>query len=1255
MIGLIYALDLDLWAARIGAPPEFPRLVRRLVYATGRSLRLVNFPADEAIRLAGWDGMVIADEGTPNIPRGLSVWELGTGQDPHTKADDDYIKRTQDPLGANSGEATFVFVTPRKWPGKGAWAASRRAENKWKDVIALDAEDLVQWLESAPAVATWLARIIGSLSPDARGLEAECESYTLGTSPAFNLSGLLIGRDAERSHLIGLIQGAPTTIQISATTALEGVGFVGACIGTLPEDEREAVLARTVVVDSDAGMRQLAVSERPLLVLAAGDLSPTSGRHHRIIVKTGRGGGSNHIELGSQPVTPLVEYLAGLGLERNLAYQRCNQAAGYLERVRQTMLVVEAPPPAWALPPVSTTVAAAILLGEWDEARAEDRVTVEAISGVDYETFARALAPYDTGPLPLISRAGTIRRVYSRTRAWRLLEGFLTSSQFRAFIEAALSVLTENDPRFEVALDERWMAEVHGKRRAHSEQLRNGLSGGLVHAAVLGRDDAACYAGGRAQSWIDHALRRIFEKRKEPNFWRRIRDVLRELAEASPDAFLSALTAELRETAPQIMELFEDEGQHGGSLHTNLLWALELLAWSPDYVGQAARLLAALADREPGIKSGNRPERSLAEILHPVLHQCTLSSSDRVALFTAIAAAYPRVAWPLAVSLMPAISMFSTPTARPELRDWAPKQETPVVWADYWQEIEAILQRLLEQAGDSVDRWDFLLSNLKAMPEALAERVLLGAERLMSRLSAPERLILWRKLRRLLHHHNQFRDEQKEIAWLYPHTTRERLKSLYDSLAPDDLIDRSAWLFSGHVTRPDNISMDFAEENRRVDAERDAAILELSRLGLPALVAALPRFESHRLLGYRLGRSPGAVSFESAVLKQYSVSTSAIEQEFARGFGVARYLTSEQEFLHRWFSSESPDFLTQRGVATIAQALNSTSQLWDAVEAAGLEARQLYWKEAPVHLFREPRQAERAARNLLDAARPLDALDLLAVNLSGDYLAGEGDIRIVLDVLREGIAEINSSHARAQDAAYHIASLFKAIVDSKRLSVPELIRLEWSYFGALEYHAQHKLLIYRHLLSEPELLLQIVRLLYRPEGIEGQSQPEPSSLQQTLASQAWRILHHWAPYQELTPEDMPQPAEITTCIEKLRDLAVTWHHARVVDDLVGKALASSPVGSDGAWPHETVRDVLERIGSIEEVADGFVLGKAGLRGVTSRLPGDGGAQERDLANQYAAWQRQFAVIHPTTSGLLGRLAEHYRSDATMHDNLSRQH
>lgn len=47
MIGLIRADVLNLWAGRVTAPAELPRLVRLLIQALAGSPMLINFPADE--------------------------------------------------------------------------------------------------------------------------------------------------------------------------------------------------------------------------------------------------------------------------------------------------------------------------------------------------------------------------------------------------------------------------------------------------------------------------------------------------------------------------------------------------------------------------------------------------------------------------------------------------------------------------------------------------------------------------------------------------------------------------------------------------------------------------------------------------------------------------------------------------------------------------------------------------------------------------------------------------------------------------------------------------------------------------------------------------------------------------------------------------------------------------------------------------------------------------------------------------------
>ena len=80
------------------------------------------------------------------------------------------------------------------------------------------------------------------------------------------------------------------------------------------------------------------------------------------------------------------------------------------------------------------------------------------------------------------------------------------------------------------------------------------------------------------------------------------------LAEASPGGFLDAVDTGL--DSGGLNAVFDPETEStpfASPTHTGLLWALEALAWSPEYLGSAALALARLAQIDPGGSWANRP------------------------------------------------------------------------------------------------------------------------------------------------------------------------------------------------------------------------------------------------------------------------------------------------------------------------------------------------------------------------------------------------------------------------------------------------------------------------------------------------------------------------------------------------------------------------------------------------------------------------------------------------------------------------
>ena len=101
--------DIERWAETIVSKGDLPYLISRLVRATTPASTQADFPSGSAAYIGGWDGEVTCQEDTPYVPKGISLYEFGTEADCKGKADDDYDKRTADPLGYTQKDCVHFY------------------------------------------------------------------------------------------------------------------------------------------------------------------------------------------------------------------------------------------------------------------------------------------------------------------------------------------------------------------------------------------------------------------------------------------------------------------------------------------------------------------------------------------------------------------------------------------------------------------------------------------------------------------------------------------------------------------------------------------------------------------------------------------------------------------------------------------------------------------------------------------------------------------------------------------------------------------------------------------------------------------------------------------------------------------------------------------------------------------------------------------------------------------------------------------
>lgn len=719
----VTATEFEQWADRRDCQDGLPAVVRRAIHDSGVTVREVDLPAGDSVTRPGLDGHLVVDGESPFVPSGVSVWEIGTSRDMRNKANTDYRKRTDDPVPVDRAQATFVFVTPRRWASddKRRWLATKRTEEVWRDVRVIDADDLEQWLERAEAAGVWAAERAGFRPVEMlHSVDHEWAGWRARFQPAATQQLVLAGREVEAERLVAALAGEPGAVQtIKAHSPEEARAFVAAAL--LAAGERELpLLARSIVVgDPGAPLGRLRHLRGRIVLLPdtgpARDHAPAlaeAGNHVVLGIGNEGPGGPVAVELPRPAHEEFAAALVGMGLNEREAGQAtlaCGRSATVLRRRRPSAAF---PRPPWADGGAVTTLVPAALAGGWDESREGDQEALGRLAGCGYATWIAALAPWRNVPDPPIRKVGDVWHLTAPVDACALLVPHLTAPALEAFAEAALDVLGEDDPHLDCPPAERPLAELRGNACRHSEWLRTGVARSLLllgAAPFAGIESAAAEHGQRV---VDRIVEGLLAR---PGWrpWANLDRHLPSLTEAAPEPFLRALERQLEGNGAQAFAtvLAEVDGLFGPlARHVGLLWALETLAWKPRFLRRTCLALARLAAVDPGGRHGNRPLASLREVLLPWHPGTNADAAQRRSALDGVLEREPETGWRLLMRLVPRVLDNATGTRKPIWRDFGDARQSAMADDASEHAKREIVERVLDRVGSSPARWGELLA-----------------------------------------------------------------------------------------------------------------------------------------------------------------------------------------------------------------------------------------------------------------------------------------------------------------------------------------------------------------------------------------------------------------------------------------------------------------------------------------------------------------------------------------------------------------
>lgn len=1243
----IDANDLKSWASRRDCEGHLPLVIRRLVWATATDISYVDFPALDGVNRPGWDGILSVSEGTEYLPEGFSVWEISSNEKIKDKADKDYRKRREDPLGATPSETTFVFITPRKWSGRDEWCREKRTEDFWKDVRVYDAGILEQWLEQAPAIGAWLARHIGKYPEGATALEDWWDEWSSVTEPPLTPEVLVAGRGEQLELVRRWMSSPPSPLAVRAVTSEEALAFLAALVKTLPEHEQEFYLSRSLVAEDSRSFRHISVTARAGLLLIPRfeeieGAPPATRKGHHVYVPLGPDNKitSENIELPRPERKPFVSALRKMGLSEADSEKHSKETGRSLTVLRRRLTKISNQPE-WAKPDSARDIVPALLAGRWTEKKDADKEIVSQLARTSYETFGETLSSWLHKPDAPILKIGESWRLVSAIDAWFAIAPFLTPTDLRNLKKAVHHVLGNISPALDLEPEKRWMASVYGKVSDYSGALREGLAQTLVLLSVWG-DSVEIQAGTTARTLVDGVVQELLHN-ADWKLWCSLRDVLPLIAEASPSSFLDAVESSLSRAEPPIMGMFSETADSltSSSPHPSLLWALEGLAWSPNLLGRVTLILGKLARLDPGGKLSNRPSNTLRTVFLLWRPQTYASLEERLEAIDALLDHEDQAGWHLLIDLMPRTPDICSPTYKPRWRELSEKTETAVTVAEHWNGIKATAERLLASVGEDGHRWVQVLKSFFALPPEVRRSI---TQQLAScaRKISDGRYALWNKLRYILSRHRSFPDEKAGLS----EQDLKEIEETYSLLEPSDTILRFMWLFDSHwPDLPEGRDRDDFSKTEKVVAEKrlDAVRRIRSECGLAGLVSLAEQTDNPWLVGY-------TVANECLGPEEVQELLSLLGEEDEKKLRFAMSYVSQQAYKKGldWIKTLSDTARSQRWppmkTAHLFVAFPQNQTVWKLLGSFSEVIQQDYWRQCDVRLFDLPSEDKSyAIRQLLHVRRHSTALDTAAM------FAEEMPTELIVELLLKAATETSSEQFNVQ--SYDVERLFQALDKSGEME-KVIPRLEWLYLPILSQVGSGRppRVLHRELSHDPVFFAKVIKYVYKPRGgkKEGEDEALPQELLQQRAQLAWDLLHTWKTVPGTDDNGLVDYEELKVWVDKARVECKRLDRKEVGDIHIGQVLAHSTSEDQELWPPEPVCKIIDKIQS-DELDRGFCTGIYSKRGIVTKSAFEGGQQERALAEQYRRYAEKWTNSYPRVAGVLMKIAAGYENEAQQED------
>ena len=688
-------------------------------------------------------------------------------------------------------------------------------------------------------------------------------------------------------------------------------------------------------------------------------------------------------------------------------------------------------------------------------------------------------------------------------------------------------------------------------------------------------------------------------------------------------------------------------GISGTCLRTELLWALELVAWNPKYLIRVAQILAQLSRHPITDNWGNNPSSSLRSLFRAWLPKTAAPIDKRIETLRHVYKKFPDVGFKLCVSLVDNRLDHAMDNARPHWRDDAADVGRSITQGEYVQMVLTAADLLIATVPRSIGEVQELIIHHSVFPP-------------------DHKIKLWKLIRAWID--SSPNDEDKAAVRetirrnvLFRRRGKTKIEDdiviaqdAFERLLPTNLTARHRWLFENHWIEFSADELEGAINHelreRKLNEVRTAALSEIWQAkGLDGIIDFACAIKSPYLIGVMIAENPPAGFSVREIIEHTLLHT---KEEPANEFigGILRSMKIEDlaSLLGESLDALRKGKLDERKMLRIFRSAPAQGPTWDVLANAPPDIKAQYWKTAPIGWGKWPSdEIEFLVKSLLGAGRPRTAFH--AAHFNWENLDSESIIRLL-----EAISSVDEPKI-ALPQSYDIEEAFKRLDENVDIDRGRIARLEFSLSPALVHGKRGLAALNEELGRDPKLFVQMISYMYRRDDDEADPEEWKSAnpdAAKNIARLCHDVLHYWHRLPGLLADGTIDATVLKEWVAQSRRLCQEHGRKTIGDIIIGQHLAYAPADDDGAWPCIPVREIIEE-SDTEDICRGLHTGVKNRRGVTSRGRFEGGTQERAIGKKYDDYAKAVETKWPGTAAILIEIADDYRREAEYNDRRER--